>query len=335
MLQMKKIWLVMFFLLILQTKVFAEPSLTIMLNGEEIHTDSPPFMENGRIMVPIRVIAESLKGNVTWDSHSNTVLIQRGEIDIKVTIGQGMSYRNKQPIQLDVPAKILKGRTYVPLRFVAESFGEVVNWRNESKTVVMLTQEFIKETTEDLISKIDNAYETGGIIKSTQAFHEKWRDWHKLFDGFSGFTDSGIKYVPYEYWIPKNEPKLFVIRMINRWKLMDDQMYSNLWLEGTTPVQDTIVFIDLSDNTFNIKWIGVLTGYQTNISIPFDNSSFDKKIQEKLPKEYYPNFIRDNGEEKKDFVWGWEKQYGTKPVFNTEFVYFEHSLVTDQIIQKN
>ena len=44
---------------------------------------------------------------------------------------------NKKEVKLDVPAKIVKDRTFVPVRFISENFGTKVNWDNENQVVVI------------------------------------------------------------------------------------------------------------------------------------------------------------------------------------------------------
>lgn len=44
-------------------------------NGKQINLDVPAMIENGRTLVPVRVISESLGATVNWDGTSRTVTI--------------------------------------------------------------------------------------------------------------------------------------------------------------------------------------------------------------------------------------------------------------------
>ena len=44
----------------------------------------------------------------------------------------------REEIELDVPAKIINGRTLVPVRFIADCFGVDVQW-DETLKIVKLT----------------------------------------------------------------------------------------------------------------------------------------------------------------------------------------------------
>lgn len=45
--------------------------------------------------------------------------------------------KNEEEILLDMPAKVVNGRVFVPLRFVGEQLGLNVVWDKETKTVAL------------------------------------------------------------------------------------------------------------------------------------------------------------------------------------------------------
>jgi N-acetylmuramoyl-L-alanine amidase len=47
------------------------------VNGEEVILDSPPVIQNGRALVPIRFIGEAFGAEVLWDAPTRTVTIIR------------------------------------------------------------------------------------------------------------------------------------------------------------------------------------------------------------------------------------------------------------------
>ena len=40
-------------------------------------------------------------------------------------------------IIIDVPAMIINSSTFVPVRFIAESTGQIVSWDNDTRTVMI------------------------------------------------------------------------------------------------------------------------------------------------------------------------------------------------------
>jgi len=53
----------------------AANQIKIFVNDKEVNSDVPPQMINGRIMVPIRVVSESLGAEVKWDETTQSVHI--------------------------------------------------------------------------------------------------------------------------------------------------------------------------------------------------------------------------------------------------------------------
>ncbi len=119
-------------LVILMVGLFAgfaqAASPAVFLDGQQIEFDVEPTIENGRTLVPLRAIFESLGANVVWEGNTSTVTATKGEINISLQIGNKVAYRNSQAVELDVPGKIIQGRTMVPLRFVGEALDCSVNW---------------------------------------------------------------------------------------------------------------------------------------------------------------------------------------------------------------
>ncbi|MFX0561179.1 stalk domain-containing protein [Tepidibacillus infernus] len=121
-------------------QVFAEaktPGIKTFVDGVTPVFDVKPFIENGRTLVPIRAITESLEANVGWDGVKRQVSIERGNETVLLTIDSNVAIVNGQEITIDVPAKIVNGRTVLPLRFVSEAFGAKVDWKAESQMIVI------------------------------------------------------------------------------------------------------------------------------------------------------------------------------------------------------
>ena len=109
-----------------------------------IYSDQESFIENDRTMVPIRVAAEYSGYNVKWDEQTKEVTLFNETKVIKLKIDSNIATVNnfddgilENTVVLDVPAKIVGGRTMVPLRFLAEHGGKTVIWDNDRRDVVI------------------------------------------------------------------------------------------------------------------------------------------------------------------------------------------------------
>ena len=120
----------------------------VMLNGEIVDCAAygqEATIVEGRTLVPLRAIFEALGASVEWDQTTKTVTSELEDTQIKLTIGENKLYRNGEAVEIDVPAMIVNGRTMVPARVVAESFGVFVEWDSSTRTVVLT---YVSDKTE-------------------------------------------------------------------------------------------------------------------------------------------------------------------------------------------
>lgn len=98
-----------------------------------------PEIIDGRTLVPLRAIFEAMKADIEWDGNTNTVTAKRGNVTISIQIGADVMFKNGVDIAVDVPAQLINGRTMIPVRVIAESFGADVQW-NGNGNVVLITE---------------------------------------------------------------------------------------------------------------------------------------------------------------------------------------------------
>lgn len=136
----KVICLSLLMLMILSTASIAkEEPIKIYVNKGIVPSDQAPIIKNSRVLVPLRVIAENLGAQVSYDSGEKRVNINKDEISMTLVIGDDtIWYSDKEksgPVAIDVPAFIKNGRTMVPLRTVAELFDMEVKWDGKKRAV--------------------------------------------------------------------------------------------------------------------------------------------------------------------------------------------------------
>jgi hypothetical protein len=90
--------------------------------------DVLPVLENGRVLIPIRFVADALGARTDWNAQTSEVTISRDWQSVTFAIGQMID-------GMDVPAQIINERTFVPLRFVSEFFGAQVFWDESDRSV--------------------------------------------------------------------------------------------------------------------------------------------------------------------------------------------------------
>ncbi|WP_410768177.1 copper amine oxidase N-terminal domain-containing protein [Fontibacillus sp. BL9] len=150
-------------------RVIGSPKLAVLVDGRKVKFQGgDPVSENGRVQVPLRGIGEALGAEV--DFSGNTVTYTKEAKSIVLTLGSKVAVVDGNSVTMDAAAKAVKGRTYVPLRFVSENLGEPVSWDQVgnwvwigSKEVPTLEEAGIKpqeiESFKDLIDPVAGLYE--------------------------------------------------------------------------------------------------------------------------------------------------------------------------------
>ena len=107
------------------------------VNRDAKTMDAAPVIRGDRTMLPVRYVAEALGAAVTWDGATSTATVTTAETELKITVGASLATVNGKSVSLDAPAFIENGRTYMPVRFVAEALGATVSWDGAASTATI------------------------------------------------------------------------------------------------------------------------------------------------------------------------------------------------------
>ncbi|MEK5255735.1 N-acetylmuramoyl-L-alanine amidase [Paenibacillus sp. FSL F4-0125] len=142
---MKKFSLMLFLLLLVfvlpENGHAAAGNSKIYLDGKELTAGQNVPVENvnDTIMVPLRLISESLGYNVGWDQKSKTVTIEQQGKVIKLVVNQKTASVDDKTLTLTSAPILRSNTTLVPIRFISEQFGLNVSWDNVKKSVYLIT----------------------------------------------------------------------------------------------------------------------------------------------------------------------------------------------------
>ncbi len=138
--------------LLFNSIVFAQDQISVYINGSKIQFDEQPVIKDDRTLVPLRAIAEALKADVDWDEETEKITMTKDDITNILFVGQTYAKKitndDTETINLDVAPFIVNGRTFVPLRYVSESFNVTVTWQEDTKTIILAYPEKILEESE-------------------------------------------------------------------------------------------------------------------------------------------------------------------------------------------
>lgn len=108
-------------------------SKTVYVNDKPVQIEAAPWIDkkSGRAMVPLRVIVEAFGATVeyryiSFGDERVSIIFKLKRIDLR--IGSNIAYVEGLPVRLDAPPVIINGRTFVPIRFIMETFGAKVDW---------------------------------------------------------------------------------------------------------------------------------------------------------------------------------------------------------------
>lgn len=139
------------------TTALGAPAVKVTVDGKAIaFTDAKPFVdEKNRTQVPMRALGEALGCNVDYINEYNYEYDYWDEhIELTKTTANGLKvcaefYPDSPEYSInfddfyfntysaDTETKIIKNRTYLPARYVAETFGYTVNWDAKNNTVII------------------------------------------------------------------------------------------------------------------------------------------------------------------------------------------------------
>jgi hypothetical protein len=126
-------------------------AIIVMLNGKTIEfKDAKPFLEAGRVMIPLRGVFEKMGARVRYEPKAKDIWVETGISGICFQAnGIVSSHKDSEPLNQSVTdimnstrrsADIFRSpvkrnhRFYLPLRYVSETLGAKVHWNNPTRT---------------------------------------------------------------------------------------------------------------------------------------------------------------------------------------------------------
>ena len=126
-------------------------SIYLRIDGKEIEFGGDgmgvPFADdNSRTLMPVRKPLEQMGVSVEYDEKNKVVKTQRGKMFVDIPIGEKYIVKmekderghvvKKNTVNMDTMAVVKSGRTYIPARYIFETFGYSIMWHEGSRTVI-------------------------------------------------------------------------------------------------------------------------------------------------------------------------------------------------------
>jgi uncharacterized secreted protein with C-terminal beta-propeller domain len=150
-----------------------------IINGEKAQIDAEnpkiaPYMKNGQIYIPVRIIAEAFGGNVEWLTANKTAVIRDKNGNFyKFTensdeIDAVKKNNAKETIKMNASAELRDGRLYVPAASAAEIFGKSMFYERGLIVIANKNQKPKNSMTAALIEEFTGIVKVGTKDKFVQ-----------------------------------------------------------------------------------------------------------------------------------------------------------------------
>lgn len=120
----------------------AAASVQVFLDGRRLALDPPAVIVDDRTLVPVRGVFDAMGAAVNWNAAARTVEVSWGERYVRIGIDRRLAYLDRDYQRfaiLDVPARLIGDRTYVPARFVSTAMGVNISWDGARRAVLIKT----------------------------------------------------------------------------------------------------------------------------------------------------------------------------------------------------
>ncbi|KAF5062096.1 hypothetical protein DSECCO2_308490 [anaerobic digester metagenome] len=150
------------------SKMYADAEVlsagSVTINNNLIKFDTPAYIKNGVTLVPLRAISEALGGDVSWAGETQTIVIKNGDTVVQITANSTTATVNGESVKISAPPTKNCGRTYVPLRFLAETLGFNTEWDSENEQIEI--RDDIEAPTQE--ESTNDSVETSSEVASVQ-----------------------------------------------------------------------------------------------------------------------------------------------------------------------
>ena len=271
-------------------------SNTYYINDEAKTTDVAPMILNGRTLVPLRIIAESLQCKVDYNGSTNVVTIESGastsmiiannytdEDLIPVEVGNKYGYEDQNgniviKPRFDYAYSFNEGRALI---IIADKYGYIdINGNMVIKPTYDYATEFLDGRA---IVRVDNGKE--GFIDKTgkMIIAAKYDSIMPFYKG-----KAQVKMGDYWYYMDTNG-KIISDMLIDNFEIVDFEILDKKFYEirdGNSHYKFTYTLT--LENTGNTTWyLGYFMGYRVDFRNEDDSGSGIGVDKEVKPGEYY------------------------------------------------
>ncbi len=114
-----------------------KPEAVVTINGQTLN-NCPAILVGNTLMIPVREIVQVLGGEIYWDQETRQVFIKHQLSFIKLEISEDTAIINEEPVMLESKVWLWKGRTIIPVSFLARAFDAAVEIESSSQLSIII-----------------------------------------------------------------------------------------------------------------------------------------------------------------------------------------------------
>lgn len=122
----------------------SEKEVKVFVNRKQLNLSVQPQFFDGQLTVPMRPFLEALGADVSWNSETKKVTVQRTGKNVVLGIEPASKEEAAgEKARVDVPLRVYKGTTMIPIDFAAEFLELDVKWNKEQNSVELESPNFV------------------------------------------------------------------------------------------------------------------------------------------------------------------------------------------------
>ena len=132
-----------------KTENYNKEKVYLYVNSKEIkNLPLEPIIFNNYTLVPARETFENFGAEVTWIKSSEQVQVVYKDMVVLMKINDKKATVNGELFYMDIPPKLINGKTMIPVRFVSEALGFTVEWDSVKRTINIKEGTKVETTTQ-------------------------------------------------------------------------------------------------------------------------------------------------------------------------------------------
>lgn len=172
--------------------VAAPQNISLIFNGRKIDVEEKLLGDNEVIMVPVRTMSTDMGANIIWDEYYRKTTISYKETYVQFFPDSKFAIVNGSRKNMNVQVRIMDGRMYVPLAFVADIYGATIKLEEKTNTVYAEEVGVISNNEMGILVKGDKTF-VDHTLKSLKIMFDNSRENFEIVHKYVGKIEQGDK----------------------------------------------------------------------------------------------------------------------------------------------